>query len=223
MHVNKAVVHNMKQIINSVYDGQDQTKRFYVLETIARVPYFSYLSVLHLYESLGVRKNLKMMRMHYAEADNELHHLLIMESLGGSAAFADRFIAQHLAVLYYWYVVAIYILHPRAAYHLSELIEEHAYHTYDAYLHEHEDELKAQPVPEVAERYYGGSDALYSYMREDQDAGSSAAAVSKRRPSSLSSLYDVFVHIREDEAAHWDAVRAQRAIYTYMHMCLIDL
>ena len=90
------------------------------------------------------------MRMHYAEADNELHHLLIMESLGGSANFADRFIAQHLAVLYYWYVVAIYLLHPRAAYHLSELIEEHAYLSYDTFLRENEAILREQPVPEVA-------------------------------------------------------------------------
>jgi len=39
------------------------------------------------------------MRRHYAEADNELHHLLIMEALGGADRFADRFIAQHLAFL----------------------------------------------------------------------------------------------------------------------------
>ena len=40
------------------------------------------------------------MRLHYAEADNELHHLLIMEALGGSEAFVDRFVTQHLAFVY---------------------------------------------------------------------------------------------------------------------------
>ena len=37
------------------------------------------------------------MRTHYAESDNELHHLLIMESLGGNDLAMDRTIAQTLA------------------------------------------------------------------------------------------------------------------------------
>ena len=120
--INKAIITSMKGVIDFAYNGRD-IQRFYVLETIARVPYFSYLSCLHLYETLGMRKNMQLMRIHYAEADNELHHLLVMESLGGSDAFADRFVAQHLAFAYYWYCVAVYIFHPRMAYHLSELIE----------------------------------------------------------------------------------------------------
>ncbi|HEY9806815.1 MAG TPA: alternative oxidase, partial [Candidatus Obscuribacterales bacterium] len=58
-------------------------QRFYVLETVARVPYFSYLSVLHLYETLGRWRKADWLKVHFAEAWNELHHLLIMESLGG--------------------------------------------------------------------------------------------------------------------------------------------
>ena len=46
------------------------------------------------------------MRTHYAEADNELHHLLIMESLGGNENPVDRVLAQTMAFTYYWYVVA---------------------------------------------------------------------------------------------------------------------
>ena len=37
------------------------------------------------------------MRTHYAEADNELHHLLIMESLGGNSSAIDRTVAQTMA------------------------------------------------------------------------------------------------------------------------------
>eukprot|EP00955_Chlamydomonas_euryale_P025384 267445-Chlamydomonas_euryale.AAC.1 len=33
---------------------------------------------------------------------NELHHLLIMEALGGDARWRDRFLAFHAAILYYW-------------------------------------------------------------------------------------------------------------------------
>lgn len=42
------------------------------------------------------------MRTHYAEADNELHHLLIMESLGGNSSAVDRSLAQTMAFFYYW-------------------------------------------------------------------------------------------------------------------------
>lgn len=53
--------------------------RFWFLETIARLPYFSYVSVLHLYESLGWWRGSALRKVHNAEEDNELHHLLIME------------------------------------------------------------------------------------------------------------------------------------------------
>lgn len=71
--------------------------RFYALETIARVPYFSYLSVLHLYETLGLWRRADYMKVHFCESWNELHHLLIMEELGGNKRYIDRFLAQHVA------------------------------------------------------------------------------------------------------------------------------
>lgn len=118
-----------------------------------------------------------------------------MESLGGSDAFADRFLAQHLAFFYYWFVVGVYLCNPRAAYHLSELIEEHAYQTYDAFVGEHEAELRSKPVPEVAREYYEQPDPMRVYL--DGQAGG-------RRP--LDSLYDVFCCVRDDEAAHWETL-----------------
>jgi len=139
------------------------------------------------------------MRHHYAEADNELHHLLIMESLGGNKAFGDRFIAQHLAFFYFWYCVSIYLLSPRSAYHLSELIEDHAYKTYNEYLRANEQALRSQPVPLIAAQYYGGSDALEALMRQ----GERSEGEPERQPRPLHSLYDVFCEVRDDEAAHW--------------------
>ena len=41
-------------IIDYLYRGRDY-QRFWVLEEIARAPYFAFLSVLHLRESLGLR------------------------------------------------------------------------------------------------------------------------------------------------------------------------
>ncbi len=101
-------------IVDVVY-GDRSYARFYVLETIARVPYFSYLSVLHLYETLGSWRRADLLKVHFAETWNELHHLLIMESLGGNQYWLDRFIAHLIGVVYYWIVVPLYMLSPRYA------------------------------------------------------------------------------------------------------------
>lgn len=95
-----------------------------------------------------------MVPAHAYTRTTELHHLLIMESLGGNSSIVDRTIAQTMAFGYYWYVVAVYAFSEPAAYHLSELIEDHAYDTYDGYLKEHEAMLKQLPVPDIARKYY---------------------------------------------------------------------
>jgi ubiquinol oxidase len=51
-------------------------QKFWVLEVVARLPYMSAISVLHLYESLGLwRAGAELRKVHYAEEVNELHHL----------------------------------------------------------------------------------------------------------------------------------------------------
>lgn len=156
---------------------------------------FSYLSVLHLYETLGFWRKADLLKVHFAETWNELHHLLIMESLGGDRYWIDRFIAQHIAVAYYWVVVPLYMLLPRYAYYLMELIENHAYHTYDDYLKTHEAELKDQPAPQVAINYYRDGD-LYMFEEVQTTPGG------KFRCPSVDNLYDVFINIRDDECEH---------------------
>jgi ubiquinol oxidase len=187
-------------IVDRVY-GDRSYARFYVLETIARVPYFSYLSVLHLYETLGFWRRADLLKVHFAETWNELHHLLIMESLGGNQQWGDRFIAQHVAVAYYWAVVLLYMLLPKYAYYLMELIENHAYHTYDDYLKTHESELKLQPAPQVAIDYYRDGDL---YMFEEVQT----SLEHKFRRPVVDNLYDVFINIREDESAHVKTMEA---------------
>ena len=46
-----------------------------------------------------------------------------MEELGGNKYFVDRFIAQHIAVFYYFFVVAAYMINPVLAYNLNETVE----------------------------------------------------------------------------------------------------
>ncbi|WP_287131345.1 alternative oxidase [Candidatus Cyanaurora vandensis] len=181
-------------VVDFVY--RDRTyPRFYVLETIARVPYFAYLSVLHLYETLGLWRKSDWLKVHFAESWNELHHLLIMESLGGNAWWVDRLLARSVATAYYWICVLLYMVAPRSAYYFMELVEGHAYHTYSIFLQEHELELKALPAPEVAVSYYTRGD-LYMF-----DEFQTARRPEERRPV-IETLYDTFKNIRDDEQEH---------------------
>lgn len=202
---NKVLIDTVYDIICFIYPVRGTKRdfaRFYVLETVARVPYFAYLSVMHLRETFGERGIGERMRTHYAEADNELHHLLIMEALGGNSNPIDRFIAQTMAFFYYWYVTVVYFFSEQAAYHLSELIEDHAFDTYNGYLTEHEKMLKEMPVPAIATKYYVEDnpflfDLFCTVKDKDEDGNFSA-----RRPK-LETLYDVFVNVRDDEKEHW--------------------
>ena len=95
-------------IIDFLYQGRDY-QRFWVLEEIARAPYF-------------------------AQTLNETEHLEYMESRGGNSYWIDRFFARHLVLVYYWINVVYYWLAPRSAYHLSYEVEIHAAETYGKYL-----------------------------------------------------------------------------------------
>ncbi|MEM9216741.1 MAG: alternative oxidase [Cyanobacteria bacterium P01_F01_bin.150] len=181
-------------VINTLYKNRPYP-RFYVLETVARVPYFSYLSVLHLYETIGWWRKVDWLKVHFAESWNELHHLLIMEDLGGGDRWIDRFLARHVALLYYWIIVGLYIVTPKSAYHFMEMVEEHAYASYNKFLTAEEAMLKSQPAPQIAVSYYRDGD-LYMF-----DEFQTAQPPAERRPI-VDTLYDVFVAIRDDEMEH---------------------
>lgn len=181
-------------IFDTFFVGEDRAyARFYALETIARVPYFSYLSVLHLYETLGKWRRVKYLKLHFAESWNEMHHLLIMEELGGSERFFDRFLAQHCAFGYFLIVITLYLINPVQAYNLNQDVEEHAFATYDMFLKENAEMLKTKPAPKVAIEYYRHGD-MYMFDEFQTEC-------ELRRPE-INNLYDVFVAIRDDEMAH---------------------
>ena len=171
--INKSVVKSAVKVIDRIYKDRDYA-RFYVLETVARVPYFSFVSVLHLYESLGIWRKADYLETHFAQTMNEYHHLLIMEDLGGDERFVDRFFAQHVAFAYYWLTCLLYVMSPRMAYNLSEQVEEHAYHTYDEFLKQNERLLNIQKPTITASTYY----------------------------DDVKNMYDVFTNIRNDEGDH---------------------
>ncbi|GBF89019.1 plastid terminal oxidase [Raphidocelis subcapitata] len=178
-------------------------QRFWVLETVARIPYFSAISLLHLYESLGFwRAGAELRRIHFAEEWNELHHLQIMEALGGDLLWFDRFVAEHAALVYYWVCIAFYMAAPKNAYQFSELVEWHAVDTYAQFCETNEALLKSIPPPRVAVAYYRNEDL---YMFDEMQTCSKPAE--PRRPS-CNNLYDVFSNIRDDEVEHVRTMRA---------------
>ncbi|GMI21495.1 hypothetical protein TeGR_g12121 [Tetraparma gracilis] len=173
-------------------------RRFFALETIARMPYFAYTSMLHLYETLGWWRRHDYIKLHFAEAWNELHHLLIMEDLGGNTRWGDRVVAAHLAFGYYWFVVVLYAVDPKWAYNFNEHVERHAYETYDAFLNEYEQELKKLPAPKIAVDYYVDAE---SDLLDFNSFQTCSETIGVRVPKARN-LFDVFVNIRDDELDH---------------------
>ncbi|XP_038893742.1 ubiquinol oxidase 4, chloroplastic/chromoplastic-like [Benincasa hispida] len=218
--VNVFLTDSVIRILDAFYHDRHYA-RFFVLETIARVPYFAFLSVLHMYESFGWWRRADYLKVHFAESWNEMHHLLIMEELGGNDWWFDRFLAQHIAVAYYFMTVFMYMISPRMAYHFSECVESHAFSTYDKFLKAQGEELKKLPAPEVAVKYYTEGD-LYLF-----DEFQTSRAPKSRRPK-IESLYDVFVNIRDDEAEHCKTMRAcqshgnLRSPHSYSESCPED-
>ena len=141
--INTVVLNITVAILDFLYKGRD-IQRFWVLETIARAPYFAFLSVLHLRESLGLRTeaHFDLMKEHFEQTVNETEHLTEMESRGGASAWIDRFFAYHLVLVYYWIMVVYYSVLPRYAYHLNSEVELHASTTYAEYLTRHPDDQK---------------------------------------------------------------------------------
>ncbi|KAK9056406.1 hypothetical protein SSX86_027497 [Deinandra increscens subsp. villosa] len=198
--INIFLTDSVIKVLDTLYQDRDYP-RFFVLETIARVPYFAFISVLHMYESFGWWRKSEYLKVHFAESWNEMHHLLIMEELGGNAWWFDRFLAQHIAIFYYFMTVFMYALSPRMAYHLSECVESHAFETYDKFIKEKGDELKKLAPSKIAVKYYTEED-LYLF-----DEFQTARLPNTRRPI-IENMYDVFMNIRDDEAEHCKTMKA---------------
>ena len=173
-------------------------QRFYFLETIARLPYYSYTNILHMYETLGLwmlDSNTKV--LHMAEEANENYHLQIMEALGGGQLWRDRFIAQHVSVAYFIVLVILFLFNPRLAYNSSELLETHAIATYTQFLEENEDILKACPPPDCCVEYVNGKRIPKMSLFQN---------IVRANFKVPFNLYDVFENIRDDECAHTEAM-----------------
>ena len=133
--LNSLILNSTVNFLDFIYSGRS-LQRFWVLEVIARSPYFAFLSVLHFKESLGIKneKTMILMKEHFYQAINETEHLKEMEKRGGDRFWIDRFFARHLVLVYYWIIVFYYFFSPANAYDVNIKIEEHAFETYSKYL-----------------------------------------------------------------------------------------
>lgn len=141
--------------------------RFWFLESVARMPYFSYVAIIHMYETLGwweLDGSLK--HMHVNEETNETHHLRIMESLGGNISWWNRFIARHGAMAYYGVLLILFMTSPRIAYLSSELLEMHAVDTYTEFYESNERILKNLPPTQEALMYKPDAWNLYDIFKQ---------------------------------------------------------
>jgi len=175
-------------------------ERFWVLETVARLPYLAYSTCLHFFGTLGWYRSNALMTLHRSEDLNENFHLSIMEALGGDQRWADRFIAFHASLVYFWILVILFFVSPKQSYGFSLLLETHAVDTYEQFIEENKHRLELLPVPKVAYTYF--DDYLF-YFQEIQISSSPQ----RQRPQ-LNSLYDVFMNILEDEKEHSAAMEA---------------
>eukprot|EP00585_Thalassiosira_rotula_P012442 CAMPEP_0196131836 /NCGR_PEP_ID=MMETSP0910-20130528/1674_1 /TAXON_ID=49265 /ORGANISM="Thalassiosira rotula, Strain GSO102" /LENGTH=637 /DNA_ID=CAMNT_0041391349 /DNA_START=317 /DNA_END=2230 /DNA_ORIENTATION=+ len=191
--------------LDVVFEGRNSFSRFFLLETVARMPYFSYITMLHLYETLGFwRRSADIKRIHFAEEWNEFHHLLIMESLGGDQPYWVRFMAQHSALAYYLALCILWMMSPSLSYKFSEMLETHAVDTYSQFVDENADKLKKLPPSLVAVEYYtvGVSDPMFGEYQTASVSNPERGGVVRKAGTNMRTLYDVFVAIRNDEGDH---------------------
>ena len=80
---------------------------------------------------------------------------------GGDEHWIDRFFAKHLVLLYYWIMVAYYLIDPIDAYDINMKIEKHAFETYVKYGAYHPEDTKIQ---EIAQDEYEHSKELQKAM-----------------------------------------------------------
>ena len=145
--LNSFILNNTVTVLDFIYSNR-HLQRFWLLEVIARSPYFAFLSVLHFKESLGIKNDTTMflMKEHFYQAINETEHLKEMEKRGGDKFWIDRFLARHLVLVYYWIMVIYYFCSPTNAYDVNIKIEEHAFNTYTKYLKTHPDDQKIKEI-----------------------------------------------------------------------------
>lgn len=129
-------------------------RRFYVLEHVARVPYFSYLSILHFAQSIGLKVPLHRQFLHFKQSFNETYHLEIMKEMKGDRVFIDKVFASIAALIYFPFTAVLYVLSPASGMYLMEKVEGFAVKSYTQYLEQFGDSIQKIPAGVIAKEYF---------------------------------------------------------------------
>jgi len=171
---------------NLFYGKKPSYLKFRAVEVIARVPYHSWSAVAHTLLTLFYTDEKKALELcqdsNFARIsqDNETMHVIVVSKLVQDEGQKGNFIIHTLipilfAFFYYWMSYLMYLIKPKWSLQLNYLFEDHAFHQYDRFLKENEEELKNKIV---------ASDFLLWYGRDPQ------------------SQYDFFEAVRNDELIH---------------------
>ena len=159
-----------------VYGRERGTRKFVMLEYIARVPYqawerIGYLALArHRRRSALARRVFQRIAATRAEQDNEQWHLLILQDLVQRQGLRQPFLRHRLApwlmaICYYHVSWLLLVIRPEASYRLNAEFEDHAEHEYMAYVAGHP-ELETQPDPGTYAAQYGQYGSLADLFRQ---------------------------------------------------------
>lgn len=153
--------HLLCSLIDLLYEQPDDSRkvnsgsamqRLYVMEKVGRAPYLSFLSMLNLYEAFGLWRSSEALRVAHAHQElSKFRRQRVIEQLGGDQPWTARFIAEHAALLAHTTIVHLWFLSPSLAYRFAQMIESHAFHTYDAFLEQNESALKLMPLSSTSD------------------------------------------------------------------------
>lgn len=188
-------------VISKAYRGRPFS-RFYVLETLACVPYYAYSSVHNMYEKFGLVRQDDALKMHFLESWNEFNHLLVMETLEGDRHWYDRLLARSATVVYYWILVLICLVNPQEIYSLMELVSRHSYDGYSKFLDECEQELIIRPAPPLVLEYIHTGVLFLNELPRAHKPPDQVLPVTN--------LYDVFSAIQRQEMDHVKMIQARQ-------------
>ena len=98
------------KVLDSLFQGSP-IQRFWFLETVARIPYFSYITMIHTYETLGWwRRSTDAKKVHFAEELNEFNHLQVCRDMAISlySSYISQCLLVHWKVLIFFYHILPY-------------------------------------------------------------------------------------------------------------------
>ncbi len=150
---------------NIFYGTRPTYLKFKAIEVVARIPYQSWesaaytlLTAFYTNETHAVRLCRMAAFSRFAQ-DNETMHVVVISSIvrkrHKDAFFLHTLVPILFCLFYFWVIYLLYLVSHRAALELNYLFEKHAYHQYDRFLKDNEQELRSTSIMSDFLEFYG--------------------------------------------------------------------